>query len=729
MNVIHLLVEWIVPLDDFVGRDAAQVSSYPVTDLQIGTEPEQQSILDAVPVATVLVDPGEQRIVYSNRAADALFEYDSGALSGVPLSICLPSWDEDVAGVPTTVPDVLISGGQRCHILTTRVQRLGGENLAVEAHVRPGTSENLCLIEMRPLTGSAPAAASELQELVSLLNATLESTADGILVIGTNGRITGINARFAELWRVPREVLATHDDAAVMALILQQLKDPNVFLAKVHELYADPSAASLDILHFQDGRVFERFSQPQLLAGSVVGRVWSFRDITSRRQAELEAKHALKKLRKRAKQFRKLAYTDPLTGLGNRARFNDALEAHYANSPDVDLTILLLDLDDFKEVNDIHGHQAGDAMLIEVARRLGGCVRKRDTIARVGGDEFVIVLRSAANADSIARRIIDALGQPVEIGGVLLRPSISLGIASRHLDGCPDSGASDLFRRADIAMYEAKRAGKDRFVSFKPHMMENLLTKSSLRESLRQAIFAHEILPAYQSVQDRSGTIVQYEALARWTRDGRPCPPDVFIPEAENSGLIGELGDQILAQACRDLGPWLADDERRSVAVNVSGLQVAQLGFASRTLATAKANMVNAHQLVLEVTEHLFFDPDEHVIAELSALRDAGARISLDDFGTGYSSFGQLQALPVDAVKLDRSFIDQIRDATDQSPIVESMVTLAHTLGLEVTAEGVEHQIQADYLHSIGCDRSQGFLYSGARPLAELAHTIHAESH
>ncbi|PPB48729.1 GGDEF domain-containing protein [Arthrobacter pityocampae] len=691
------------------------MSSVIMPGLGVGQNPMeyQRLMLDGMAFAVLLVDPARQRITASNTAAEQLFGYGEGALAEVPLGTCLPSWNEDLSDPPATPPT---ADGLQRQVFTTRAQRFGGRSLVVEVHVASPPRSECWVVSVRTVNEDTSEPPSQLQELVSLLNATLESTADGLLVVGTDGRITGINSRFAELWRIPSSVLATHDDAAVMGLVLQQLSDPDAFFAKVQELYAEPWAESLDVLHFLDGRVFERFSRPQLLADTVVGRVWSFRDITTRRHAELEAERALRKLRKRARELRKLAYTDPLTGLGNRALFNDALEAAHSTADRKDLTVLLLDLDDFKEVNDIYGHQAGDTMLVEVARRLGTCVRKSDIIARIGGDEFVVILRSNEDADEVAQRVVDALKVPVEIDGVALRPSISLGIASRYADCCPDSGASDLFRRADIAMYEAKRTGKNRFVRFQPPMMEALLQKSRLQESLRRAVDDHDIHPVYQSVQDREGNVVQYEALARWTWEGRPCPPSIFIPEAENSGLIVELGRQVLTRACRDAGAWLAEDAGRSLAVNVSGLQIAQTDFAANTLATIRKQGVSPCQLVLEVTEHLFLEPDVHVIAELSALRTAGVRIALDDFGTGYSSFGQLQALPVDAVKLDRSFIDKILTPTDRSPIVESMIALAHTLGLEVTAEGVEKQVQADYLHGLGCNRTQGFLYGNVAP-------------
>jgi diguanylate cyclase (GGDEF)-like protein len=667
--------------------------------------------------AVLLVDPGSGAIEAANPAADLLFGHGAGELVRGSIRTFLPSWDEDTrAGARAEPAAVHGTDAPSSWCFTTRGQRLGGRGFAAEVHVRRRDGDRGWVLSVRSLDGAGPAPQSQLQELVSLLNATLESTADGILVVGLDGSIVGINARFASLWGIPATVLATHDDAAVMALVLGQLADPDAFACKVRELYARPEAESLDVLEFLDGRVFERFSRPQMVADRVVGRVWSFRDITSQRRAEAEADLALRRLRPRAEEQRKLAYTDPLTGLGNRALFNEVLETRQRSETGRNSTVLLLDLDDFKEVNDLHGHQAGDRMLVETARRLRACVGKRDTIARIGGDEFVIVLDAGADADAVAQRVVDELRRPVEIGGVVLRPSLSLGVATRDADGCPENGASDLFRRADIAMYEAKKAGKNRYVRFHPDMMAALVARTGLQESLREAVAVRAIRPAYQPVRDRAGAVVQFEALARWHRDGAWCPPSVFIPEAESSGLIHGLGDQILGRACVEAALWLDGDPRRSLAVNVSGVQIRRSGFARRCLETVVGAGVDPRQLVLEVTESLFLGSDDAVVARLAALRQRGVRIALDDFGTGYSSFGRLQELPVDMVKLDKSFIDPVRTEADRSPVVESMIDMAHKLGLTVTAEGVETRIQADYLMGLGCDRMQGFLFGDTLP-------------
>ena len=261
-------------------------------------------------------------------------------------------------------------------------------------------------------TSHRQAADAGLREAMSLLSATLESTADGILVVSGDGRIAGVNNQFISMWGIPRELLATQDDEAVMGFVLDQLVDPGQFVEKVTALYADPSAESHDVLDFRDGRTFERYSRPQKVADKVVGRVWSFRDVTPARIAQDRITQAMADLAEQAAQLKDLAFQDPLTGLSNRQLFNDHLAAALRGPCGTAVDVLLLDLDDFKEVNDILGHHAGDQMLIEVGRRLRECVRPNDVVARLGGDEFVVLLVGSLDAEAVAERIVDSLRVP-----------------------------------------------------------------------------------------------------------------------------------------------------------------------------------------------------------------------------------------------------------------------------------------------------------------------------
>ena len=559
---------------------------------------------------------------------------------------------------------------------------------------------------------------ARLREAMSLLSATLESTADGILVVSAGGRISSVNNQFLSMWGIPRELVEIGDDESVMGSVLGQLADPEQFLAKVTALYADPEAESHDVLHFRDGRTFERYSRPQKVEDRVVGRVWSFRDVTAARRAQDQINQAMADLAQQANQLKTLAFQDPLTGLSNRQLFNDRLAHALAGPYGTAVDVLLLDLDDFKEVNDIHGHHAGDQMLIEVGRRLRACVRPSDVVARLGGDEFVVLLVGSLDADAAAAKIVESLKLPVCIDGTMLRPSLSLGLASISEDAID---ASELLRRADIAMYAAKAAGKNRYLRFRPEMMTALLERTDLEAGLRTAVDSGEIAVHYQPIVSTAlGTVVKVEALARWKRDGVLVPPHQFIPAAERSGLIVEIGTEVLLRGCTELEPWLSADPTRSLAVNVSGVQLQQGNFPELLFATAGSCGVDPHQLVVEVTESVFFDDDCRVQRQLVQLRSAGVRVALDDFGTGYSSLGRLQDLPVDTLKIDRSFVAMIHGGTEHLPILDCMIDMAHGLGLTVTAEGVETREQAEYLIRRGCDSLQGFLFSRPQPASGL---------
>lgn len=575
-------------------------------------------------------------------------------------------------------------------------------------------------------TAHRKAADASLREAMSLLTATLESTADGILVMGNDGRVAGFNEQFLSMWNLPPEIMDADSDEPALRLVIAQVADPVAFTARLGEVQEDAAAESHDVVELRDGRTLERYSRPQRVGDRIVGRVWSFRDVTLRRTAQEQAHRAMMDLAIQAEKLRAMAFQDPLTGLANRAVFNDAL-AEALQAPRLKtVDVLLLDLDDFKEVNDILGHQAGDDMLVEVARRLRGCVPTADVVARLGGDEFVVLMTACPDADAIAACIVRCLHVPVTIAGTVLRPSLSLGVASLGQDSV---GPSELLRHADIAMYAAKAAGKNRFLRFHPDMMQALVQRTHMESGLQLAVSRGEITVDFQPiVSHRRGQVVQLEALARWDRDGERVPPSIFIPLAERTGLIGEIGAEVMASGMVQLARWLSGDPSRSLAVNVSGVQLQEPDFAETVLRLAEASGVAPYQLVLEVTESVFFDADCSLIQQLSRLRDAGARVALDDFGTGYSSLGRLQDLPVDTVKIDRTFVSMVRTGNERLPILSSMINMAHSLGLTVTAEGIETAAQADYLTALECDSLQGFLFSLPEPGDRLGQALqHAE--
>jgi diguanylate cyclase (GGDEF)-like protein/PAS domain S-box-containing protein len=682
---------------------------------------ECASLFEALPDA-VLVVSGAGVISQVNAAAERLFGYERHQLVGQDYRKVLAegyrnSFDRLLARLRrahTPANDDAELTPFESYGLRSDGTEFQGEVACSLLHSDQGTS----VVASVRATSHREESDAGLREAMSLLSATLESTADGILVVGSDGNIAGLNDQFTSMWGIPPELLATHDDAALMGYVLGQLSDPASFLEKVQELYADPTAESHDVLDFIDGRTFERYSRPQKVGDTVVGRVWSFRDVTPRRRAQEQAKQAMAELAEQAAQLKAMAFQDPLTGLANRKLFHDQLTEALHGDCSSAVDVLLLDLDDFKEVNDILGHHAGDQMLVEVARRLRSCVRPNDTVARLGGDEFVVLLTGSTDADTVAERIVESLNVPVWIEGSMLRPSLSLGLASMNEDAL---AASELLRRADVAMYAAKAAGKNRYMRFQPEMMTALVQRTDMEAGLRLAVDDGEITVNFQPiVSPRLGEVTQFEALARWDRDGERIPPSQFIPTAERSGLISTMGVHMMRESFTQLRPWLAGSMDRSVAVNVSGVQLRERDFADSVLHLAESCGMDLRQLVLEVTESVFLDPDSHVIRQLGRLRHAGARVALDDFGTGYSSLGRLQDLPVDAVKIDQSFISMVRTGAENLPILSSMINMAHSLGLRVTAEGVETAAQAAYLTDMQCDSLQGYLFSHPEPESGL---------
>ena len=682
--------------------------------------PAFDALLDASPDALLALNP-DGTILLANAASTTLFGYSRDELVGSDHWLLLSEGFRNETAL--LLEHLKAQPDQPQPPREVYGLHRDGTEFAAEVagSLLDDDGSQVLLVSVRS-TGHRKDAEADLSKAMSLLTATLESTADGILVISSEGKIAGLNEQFLTMWSIPPELMQAGSDEPAMKAVLGQVKDPESFLARVQELTQDSDAESHDSIDLLDGRTFERYSRPQKVGDQIVGRVWSFRDVTPRRKAQEQAEQALTDLAAQAEQLRVMAFKDPLTGLANRAVFNAELLSALKEPRLKSVDVLLLDLDDFKEVNDILGHLAGDVMLVEVARRLRGCVPTADVVARLGGDEFVVLLTACPDADAIAECIVRCLHVPFSIEGSMLRPSLSLGLASIGRDA---RGASELLREADIAMYAAKAAGKNRFLRFHPDMMTALVQRTDLAAGLQLALARGEISVDFQPiVSPRMGRVVKFEALARWDREHQRVPPAVFIPLAERTGLINELGTEVMAQSLKHLASWLSEDPSRSLSVNVSGVQLQEPDFADGVMRLAATSGVGAYQLVFEVTESVFFDADCNVIKQLSRLREAGARVALDDFGTGYSSLGRLQELPVDIVKIDKTFVSMVRTGDERLPILSSMINMAHSLGLTVTAEGIETEEQANYLIARECDSLQGYLFSHPEPADRLEHAL-----
>jgi diguanylate cyclase (GGDEF)-like protein/PAS domain S-box-containing protein len=436
----------------------------------------------------------------------------------------------------------------------------------------------------------------------------------------------------------------------------------------------------------------------------VNGYLFTTRDITERKALEEQLTHR--------------AFHDELTGLANRAlladRVHHALERR--GSPYRHIALLIVDLDDFKTVNDSLGHAAGDALLRATADRLRSCLRSADTAARLGGDEFAMLLEhldDAAEAARIAERVLATVRRPLTVGGREIQPRASVGIALPDPDRPAD--ADELLRNADVAMHMAKRQGRNRYAYFAPSMHAGLLEKLDLAEDLRGAIERHELVVHYQPFVDlRDGAVVGAEALVRWPHPQRGLiPPDRFIPLAEETGLILPLGYEVLGTACRAAASWPGEPR---ISVNLSPRQVQDPAVTLYVQQTLLHSGLAPHRLTLEITESLLSEDAEVAASRLAELKALGVRLAVDDFGTGYSSLSRLHAFPIDILKIPKPFVDGVARGPEASALARAILDLAQALDLQVVAEGIEDAEQARELRRLGCPTGQGFLFSRAVP-------------
>lgn len=411
-----------------------------------------------------------------------------------------------------------------------------------------------------------------------------------------------------------------------------------------------------------------------------------------------------------------LAHHDPLTDLPNRTLLQERLmrAVVHAERRRVNAAVLFLDLDRFKYINDTFGHVVGDELLVQVAQRLSRVVRAGDTVARPGGDEFVVVLEDLDDAESaseLAQRIRREFSRAFDLSVGPQFISASIGIALYPHDGVTPS---DLLRAADSAMYRAKERGGNDFQFFTPQLHEAAMLQLELGNALRVAIERHDVYAAYQPINRTSdGRVVGVEALARWNRgDLSPVGPEDFVRVAEESGIIRELGELIMREACQQMADWLAAGVALDyVAVNISPRQLSERGFVSRVAEILVATRLAPHRLELEITETGFVDGNDGAFAAITQLRQLGVRFAIDDFGTGYSSLAYLKRIPADTVKIDRTFIADLSAASDRA-IVEAVVMVARNLGKRVVAEGIEDREQLEYLQKLGCEFAQGYYFS-----------------
>ena len=536
------------------------------------------------------------------------------------------------------------------------------------------------------------------------LKVTLESISQGIVMVDNDGRIPVINRRAADLLRLPSRVLADGQFGATVPVSgLAQagaLRLPFTMASEVMVSALSGLPASFDV-GLEDGAIVEVRTH-RLPAG---GMVQTFSDVTEQRVS--------------GEHLRFIAHHDGLTGLPNRFTFKERLELEITRKglSGRITAVHMIDLDGFKAINDTIGHDAGDQLLKSVATRLQDLVRRDDLVARFGGDEFVILQTDLAQtpmAEALAQRIISRLSEATTIAGQQVRIGASVGLAMYPLDG---SDSETLLKHADIALYRAKSEGRGTVRRFGQWMTRPLQERRAMENDLRRAVASGELELHFQP-QFSSATlaITGFEALVRWEHPEHGfVPPATFIAIAESCGLIGRIGSWVLERACREAAGW---DRPCRVAVNVSPLQIKDAGFRQLVADVLVRTGLRPGLLEIEVTEGVLIEADEQVLGILRELKSLGIRLALDDFGTGYSSLSYLLRLPLDKIKIDKSFV-QSADSGAKA-ILQAILVMSHHLGLDVVAEGVETEAQFQMIRQQHCTEIQGFLLARPMPAGEV---------
>ncbi len=560
-----------------------------------------------------------------------------------------------------------------------------------------------------------------LRQSIALSESLLQAMPVPVFHKDAQGRYTGCNVAFSEFIGKPKEDIVGKTVFEVSPKSLSQTyRDKDLELldhpvgVQVYESQVRHSDGSLHDVVFHKARMLGDDGKPSGIIGVIL-------DITQRKQAE--------------QQIHQLAFFDPLTELPNRRLLMDRLHQELAIGARTGQygAILFLDLDNFKMLNDSKGHDIGDLLLVEVARRLTACVRDGDTVARLGGDEFVVVLESlnkvaaeaAKDAEHVAEKIRAALSEPYLLKQRQYHSTPSIGVAL--FCGHQDS-LDNLLKYADTAMYQAKTAGRNAIRFYDPEMQAAIEARADLEEELRRALAGQQFRLHYQIQVDSQDRPLGAEVLLRWQHpENGLIPPMQFIPLAEDTGLIVPIGLWALQTACAQLAAWQQDASMRdlTLAVNVSAKQFRQPDFAAQVQRALRESGAKPSLLKLELTESTVLENVEDTISKMLELKRLGVSFSMDDFGTGYSSLQYLKRLPLDQVKIDRSFVRDITSDPDDAAIVQTIIAMSQALELNVIAEGVETEAQRDFLDRHGCRAFQGYLFSRPVPLEQFEAQVH----
>ena len=712
---------------DAAGTPALRVVLDDVTDRKImseamlASEERYRALVEGSPDAIAVHRNG--KIAYANDAAVKLF--GASCLREV---LGLDVLDR-VHPASRAVVQARMARTERCEGATPMIEetmlKLDGTAMEVEVQSNSTTLDGApaTQVVMRDIT-ERKRQAQEILRTRELLRESalhtqtiLDNMADGVITIGMQGRVESFNQAASSIFGYDAQEVLRRNVSMLMPAPHSHLHDS--YLQEFQQ-----SGASRDLhrqrelegLH-KNGNVFHMsLSVSHITRAGQSVFIGLVRDITQRRK-ELE-------------EIRRMAFYDVLTQLPNRRLMMDRLRKAMLTSERTRQhgAVMFLDMDYFKLLNDSFGHDVGDELLQQIGVRLQACVREGDTVARMGGDEFVVLLdalsehasEAAAQADLIAAKILESLEQPYFLRGRSHSSTSSIGIVAfcGHGDG-PD----DVLKKADLAMYQAKSTGRNRACFFDPTMQGTATALSKLEKDMRRGLALHEFALHYQVQVNGAGETTGAEALVRWNHVTQGMVwPATFIPLAEETGMILPLGQWVMESACSQLASWAGQEETAlwTMSVNVSLSQFTQDDFVASVVGALQKTGANPHLLKLELTESLLVNHLETVKSNMNALKLLGVRFSLDDFGTGYSSLSRLKELPLDQLKIDQSFVQSVLTNASDAAIAHTVMALGHSLGLHVIAEGVETAGQRDFLAGLGCNAFQGYYFGRPGPASDL---------